>query len=545
MRQAHRFAALACALATSLGAQIPGWFLTTGNGCPRSSLLYERFAAAAFDLANAPSLDFVPNTGRGYIVLRGTHSLLPTAGGVLVPVGDDTVAGPFALGFSFPHPGGNGSTTTVDVCSNGYVYLETGTITSSRCCDASDAILRAFRRDTPSWAVFGTDLDPSAGGSVWINTAPGIAWITWDQVWEGGTGQLVTAQIQFEASGAVSLVYGPALATTHSVLVGWSAGNGVIDSGPSDLSTLSGFDMGSSYGPLTISAPLARIPTVGSSFVVDITNVPGDALAAVLLLGTGQTTLPLDQFGLTGCSLLVTSDLPAFPTSIAPPIGTVTMPIAPGTRLVGLQLEAQAAVLSPTVNAGGVEVSNRGTIHIGNSGPVIVRAFGTDSQNADDQQPFWSVVNTSNLSIVSLRLDWRTAVPANTHYFDTDQTGMGDRFDGGNSTIPLCHGTYRQSTDITTGLDYTITPATPCGGTSHRGWIGSNFGLSAGDYRTLDFRFQSFGPGLSFLFDVDTDGGAGNGGAMAGLVVTVQMSDSTVRSGALVMIDPLTAQVIL
>lgn len=526
--------ALACSSAT---AQVAGAFDVSGEGCPDASLLYEVFAPGAFDLSTTPSLDWLPNAGLGFIVLRGLTSALPTTGGTALPLGDDAVSMPQNLGFTFPYPTGARSTTTVDVSSNGFVYLEPGAIQSSRCCNATAAILRAFRNDAPSWAVLGMDLDPGASGTVWFNTAPGLAWITWDQVPENGQVNLNTFQIQFHASGQVSIIWSSAGNTTHSALVGWSGGFGVDDDGPIDFSAQPAWDMGASSGPLTISAPPARLPTLGRTFRIDMQNVPSDALLGVLLLATTATNVDLSSQGMPGCWLFVSPDLPSFPTVIAPPTGQVVMPIPNAAPFLGLVLESQLATVARSVNQLGVSTSNRGRIRIGNIDPIIVRAQGTDNLNDDVASGFWQVINATSLDITSLRFSWLGSSIPNTNYFDTNQTGMADRFDGGNSQTPLCAGTYRNDSANLVALDYTNTNATPCGANSRTGWVGSNFGSSAGDYKTLDFRFNGFTSGKVFEFDADTDGGPGNGGAMAGMVVRVQLSDNSVRTGELVMIN--------
>jgi len=116
--------------------------------------------------------------------------------------------------------------------------------------------------------------------------------------------------------------------------------------------------------------------------------------------------------------------------------------------------------------------------------------------------------------------------------FDTDQVGMADRFDAGDSTTTGCQGTYRNASDVATGLDYSGTAASPCDATAQLGWVGSNPGANPGEFRTLTFAFQ---PGRFFNFarlefDCDTDGGVGvNGGAMDGLVVTATLANGGVH----------------
>ena len=232
-----RLLAAAAPLLVTLGvAQTPGSFVATGQGCPGSSVLYERFAARAFDLVSGGSLDFAPNGRSGYVLARGANPLLPTAGGSVVTLLDDDVSMPQSLGFQFPYPAGAGRTNRIEISSNGHVYLEPGTILSSRCCDAGGAAFRSFLDDSPSWAVLGTDLDPQVAGTVWFNTAPGTAWVTFDQVPDVQGMSVNTFQIQFYADGRVSMVWSAVGAVPRTMLVGWSGGGGLQDPGSFDFS---------------------------------------------------------------------------------------------------------------------------------------------------------------------------------------------------------------------------------------------------------------------------------------------------------------------
>jgi hypothetical protein len=532
-------------LSAAASAQTPGFFLTTGEGCPNASLLYEQFAPGTFDLSGGPSLDWIPNGSDGFIVTRGLASFLPIAGGTNVGLTGDSVTGPWPLGFSFPHPGGAGTTTAIDISSNGYVYLEPGTITGSRCCDASSRSVRIFRQETPSWAVFGTDLDPNIGGTVWINQTPNVTYVTWENVPERLSTSINTFQIQFYAFGQVSIVYQQTANLVRSALVGWSAGGGVDDDGSYDLSSATVYNMGPSSGPLTLSSPPGQVPVLGTPFRVDVSNVPSNVNFGALLNGAQPQNIALDVFGAVGCSVLVSPDNPAFPLNLTSPNGSFSIPLPSLPSLLGYVLEMQAVVLAPGINSLGLSTSNRGSMTIGNMRPVVVRASGPDNKNDDDSSGFWQVINATQLDITRVQFDWARAAQPNSIYFDTNETGMLDRFDGGNSRTPLCTGTYRNGSDLTVGLDYGPSNPSPCGGASLTGFTMSNYFGGAGSVRTLDFRFASFTPGKLFEFDADTDGGPGDGASMAGMKVTVWLSDGSTRSGFLTQVGPETSIVSL
>ena len=533
------------ALATSALAQTPGSFVTNGEGCPNASLLYEQFDPGTFDLSGGASLDWVPNGADGFIVTRGLASFLPVAGGTNAGLTDDSVTGPWPLGFSFPHPGGTGSTTSIDISSNGYVYLEPGTIPGSRCCDASARSVRIFRQETPSWAVFGTDLDPSLGGTVWVNQTPNVTYVTWENVPESQSTSVNTFQIQFYPFGQVSIVYQQAANLVRSALVGWSAGGGVDDDGSYDLSSASVYNMGPSSGPLTISSPPGQIPVLGSPFRIDISHVPSNATFGALLNGAQPQNIALDVFGAVGCSLLVSPDNPAFPVNMTPPNASLTIPLPSLPPLLGFVLEMQVVALAPGINSLGLSTSNRGTMTVGNTRPVVVRAHGLDNMNDDESTGFWQVINATQIDVTRVQFDWVRAAQPNGIYFDTNEIGMRDRFDGGNSLTALCTGTYRNGSDVSVGLDYPNSNSSPCGANRRTGFTMSNFFGSAGSVRTLDFRFTNFTPGKLFEFDADTDGGQGDGASMAGMKVTVWLSDGTTRSGFLTQVGSETSMVSL
>lgn len=522
--------------------QIAGSFDLAGEGCPNASLLYEQFAPRTFDLGGT-AMGWFPNGTLGYLITSLPSGFLPFGNGLDLGMAANSISAPLNLGFTFPYPTGQRGTAQIEVSSNGYIYLEPGTIASSRCCNGNREVLDSFLRDTPSFALFGMNLDPGSGGRVWFDTAPGVAYVTWDAVPEALSSSLNTCQIQLFSDGRVQMEWRTVSNLGYTTLVGWSGGNGVDDDGPVDLSALLPFDMGPSSGPLTISAPRGVLPTTGQSFAIDVTNVPADAVAGAMLIGTAARNLDLSPLGMPDCFLLSNANIAAEALAITAPATTfsLTFPTTPGTA--GLRVELQAATLAPSVNAFGLSTSNRGTLTVGDISPVIVRADGPDSFNDDRSSGFWQVINATSLSITSLTLDWSSApAPNNRYVFDTNEGNMADRFDGGLSTTPLCIGTYRNGSDTTTGLAYTGSSTSPCDGRSLTGWTGAIL-TAPGTYRRLNFQFNGFGPAEVFEVDIDTDGGPSNGGAMAGLGVSVTLSDGTTRSGRLATVSTERSQV--
>jgi hypothetical protein len=183
---------------------------------------------------------------------------------------------------------------------------------------------------------------------------------------------------------------------------------------------------------------------------------------------------------------------------------------------------------------------------------IVVRAEGANSFNANTNAGFFSVehlANSTHAAIANVRFDWLASNQPLTE-FDTDQGGMLDRFDGGNSVAIGCRGTFRNGSAVATGLDFAATPISPCDPGARTGWIGSNPTQLPGSFSTLDFPFTGglFGPGGGkFEFDCDTDFGPTSGSGMAGLVVTITLVDAVVLQGVLAAdpVDPHVSQLVL
>lgn len=178
--------------------------------------------------------------------------------------------------------------------------------------------------------------------------------------------------------------------------------------------------------------------------------------------------------------------------------------------------------------------------------------LGNNSFNADTSSGFWQLINDQtdpDLSIVRLSL---TIDPTNPNLststqslldsffrWDTDNGDMADVFEGGNSLVAGCQGTYRNGSEVSSGLIFAGTPPSPCDPGALLGWDGADdgptiYGSAMGDYLTLTFEFapDTFLNGAKFEFDCDTDGGIGvNGGAMRGVIWEVEFKNGSVSSG--------------
>lgn len=537
---------------------------------------------ASFLLA-APILSAQGTVGSFATSGVGCPGLDPATLGTDIAAADDTVNPSHALGFTFPYPDGVGSTTVIDIAPNGYIYLEAGTNTSSRCCngvDTSGVPVADFFAATPSFALFGQDLNVSTtsatgNGAIFFQTDnSSVATITWFEAGEfGNAGSMNTCSIQLHVDGRVTMTWNDVDLLTHRALVGYSPGNGVADPGPVDFTMqpitgsagvpiYQGFlnspfpldgqtiefipDGAGSYivislGPAPAVTPLTisslSVPTTGQTTVIDVTNVPGSAVAGALLVGSAAFNpgVDLSIIGMEGCSLFTNANIGTVAFgNLAPPTATISLPIAPTPGAVGLTFATQAAAIAPGVNSLGVVTSNLGSLTVGDRNPIRIEANGSNSFNSDPSSGFFSITNGNVLDITSVTFDWAASSNAAqaTMVFDTDQAGMADRFDGGNSTAAGCLGTYRNGSEVTTGLTFTGTPAASCDPAATTGW--TTTGTVGGANTDVTFNFTSFGNGDVFEVDIDTDGGAGiTGDSMAGMVVTVTLLGGQTLTGEL------------
>src|SRR5262249_50181692 len=173
---------------------------------------------------------------------------------------------------------------------------------------------------------------------------------------------------------------------------------------------------------------------------------------------------------------------------------------------------------------------------------IVVAAAGPNSFNANPTTPFWTV--SSDTTHAYGAIQWvelsfaGTTGPASLQRFDIDQIGMNDRFDGGNSTLPGAHGTYRFGSDVACGLDYAapgvyvdpalhLNPGESCGAIVT---LMPGFNVDAS---TLRFQFTAFAPGNTFAFDCDTDGGLPGGDGQVGTIVRISTANAGVLTGVL------------
>ncbi|MEO6597972.1 MAG: hypothetical protein ABIP94_24780 [Planctomycetota bacterium] len=342
-----------------------------GTGCYRRMASYYEFfsTSAAFDLSNS-GISMVPS-GSDYVVLPGiTTWVAPTAAATTLALTDDSQVA-VTLASPFPHAGG--TTTSLMVCSNGFVSVATGNGTTFT--PAVATMLNAQQTGWWNWHDYNPTL--AGGGQVKYEQVGNVSYITWDGVWDfSGTtaANANTFQFQFDrTSGAVHLLFQTMSALGNARLVGYSPGGPSLDPGNVDLSvvlpnaiTLSSADL----NPLTLTAS-AR-PLIGTTINLVTANQIGTNVG-VNFLSLGQIPAPgfdLGVIGAPGCPALI--DLNQSLGNVISNLGlpgtslSVVIPIPNQNGLIGAQVFTQSVWLAATANAFGALTSNGITLVLGN-----------------------------------------------------------------------------------------------------------------------------------------------------------------------------------
>lgn len=333
---------------------------SAGQGCYwRPASVYEQMPIASYDLGQR-TITWVP-AGTGYAIVDTLPGAFVQPTTAAQPVAPGQATGQQALPISTPFPFPGGTTTTLNVCTNGYVGADVGNPLD---WSPTGAELIAFPRTT--WACWG-DFDQTEPGSgpILFEEIAGVAYATWLGVASyNSPGTANTFQLQFEpATGIVRLVLvGIATAALPSWLViGYSPGGPSIDPGSQDLSVR--FAAGGFVVPAADEQPLAVVastrPVTGTTWSLAVANVPASAVLGVAIFGATDPGLDdLAPLGLPGCGLRAALDLlvPFVPTGAAAAYG-LALPSSPA--LVGRDLHTTAAVFtSPPANAFGAVTAN-------------------------------------------------------------------------------------------------------------------------------------------------------------------------------------------
>ncbi|MCA8966076.1 MAG: hypothetical protein KDC48_14415, partial [Planctomycetes bacterium] len=342
-----------------------------GSGCVASyRSFYELFTTTpAFDLSNTAITGLF--SGNGYLMLPGTTAFVPpTIAATNLQLVDDG-EGSVSLSSPLSYPGG--TTSTLFVCSNGFVSI--GSNGTSYQPSAGGMLSRV----SASWNVW-HDFICNASNNVLFEEAGGVAYFTWDAVLSnhglaaGSTPS--TFQMQFElTTGNFHIVFQNMDNVSVSgyqggdgYLVGFSPSGASADPGSVDLTTaipatfvLDSADM----RPLSLSA--AARPVLGTTANLVVADIPaGTPFGAVLLGFVGYDPgQPLAGIGMPDCFRY--TDGSATVLFVAP-AATATVPFAvpSGAVWLGYQVYCQGVSYSPPLTPLGAIASNGIQLDLGN-----------------------------------------------------------------------------------------------------------------------------------------------------------------------------------
>lgn len=335
---------------------------TYGQGCPQPATMYEDFPGSAFDLSGTAIHAIY--TGGGYLFTNcSANCWEPNFTGALA-LTDDSLATGLALGFTMPFFGG-GSTSTIDVCSNGYIWMNSGSSTSADFSPSVAELLSNPARLCPLWF----DFNPSAGGTIYFDTFPGRAVVTWNGVYAFGTTSPNTMQIQLFQNGDFIVnwqsVTNNSSTNTGAALFGYSQGNGSVDPGNRDVSASLPFSTGAGGTPVNYHALAGSRPVLGTTFTGEASDLPASTLMAIVNYGFLNPGIGLDFLGMTGCTLHA-DILFSLPVSLTLPTGTSSFRVPNLPTIIGASINSQCVGVAPGVNTANLFASNGLTLTFGN-----------------------------------------------------------------------------------------------------------------------------------------------------------------------------------
>lgn len=347
----------------------PATVTSLGSACGHEfRSFYEEFSVAApyyntFDL-NGLSMRW-QFAGTRYIVDDVVAAFVPPSAAA-INVAAGVLDGEQGFTLSAPMPTLGGATTTLQVCTKGYVATAAGNVIDYT---PSGLELLAFPNDT--WACWmDYDQTHASSGKILYEQVGNIAYVTWNGVWSYYDNPATnTFQFQFNVTtGDVTLVV---VALNGSSLwpcvVGFSPGGSILNPGRTDISA-------ALAAGTIITDPLDRAlhlvnyntPVLGTTWSLGVGNIPATGLLGVEILGFFDPGI--DDLGFLGmplCGLRASPDL-LTPWFVSSSIHYYDLPVPNNLQLMGLDLFTTTAVFQvPPINAFGAITSRGLQGHIG------------------------------------------------------------------------------------------------------------------------------------------------------------------------------------
>jgi hypothetical protein len=339
---------------------VPAQNQTYGVGCPNiSATAYESFAPNTIDLSNT-SIRLTPNAQGGYTFGAGsgtnyTHTVAGLA------LGDDAV-GTLALPVPFNYPGG--TTSTLTICSNGYIWMQSPNTLADFSPTAAEMFSNPARL-MPMWCDGVPDGTTNvANVFAEVDAVANKAYVTYSGIpIFGGVGGTMNVQCELDlTSGVVEYRYG-AISCGNVCIVGWTPGTGfsAVNAGSIDISAqlASGFSTKATE-QVALALATTTNPIIGNAVTFNASNIPATSPISVYVCSAGQTNpgIDLGSVGAPGCFAFVSLpeilavDLLTNPTAAA----TFTIPADP--FFAGQKFYSQAVSFDASANAFGMITSN-------------------------------------------------------------------------------------------------------------------------------------------------------------------------------------------
>lgn len=340
-------------------AGVPASTTAYGTGCYRlSKAFYELFPSAGFDLGGASMRLSLANNA--YTVQAGGSYVAPTGGATSLSLSDDSQVTVNLTG-TLAYPGG--TTTSLVVCSNGFVSPVTGNGTAFTPTAAT-----WLTSVQPRWGTW-HDFNPAASGSgaVKFEQIGNIAYVTWDGVYSFGTTSPNTWQLQFNLStGAVTFAWPSIVSSGNAWLVGYAGAAPNSDLGSMDLSVALAGTFRTWNDNVEALALTSTLPVLGTTAVLTTTNFPAAVVVGAQAVSLVQFNpgIDLTSAGMPGCFRLTNLESVVV---VLPAGGQTTSSIAiPNSfAYMGLPLNCQTWGLYPGINATGAINSNAVRMIIG------------------------------------------------------------------------------------------------------------------------------------------------------------------------------------
>ena len=329
----------------------PASVASYGTGCYQTSRsFYELFpAASAMDLTGLSMT--LAWTGSSYVALPLGSYVAPSPAATALVLADDTfTAVPLSGTLSYP----GGTTTALEVCSNGFVSAASGNGVGY-VPSASGWLGSVAAR----WGLV-HDFYPGTVGVVKREQVGSVLYITWDNVRDFSGTATSTWQLQFDlASNNVTYVWQSMSTGGNAYLAGFTAAAPNNDLGSLNLSAAipGGFTTGSanSLGLAQVSS----VPVIGTQLTITTTNYTAPVSVGFVCFGvTGYNPgIDMGQFGAAGCAIHVNTDFNYLVVSAAGQ-SVLNLQIPNDPAFQAAVLNTQTFALSSGANQLGVTSSN-------------------------------------------------------------------------------------------------------------------------------------------------------------------------------------------